>query len=65
VACARFGGGDGGAMATSTGRQHSRNASQRAVDVEQDLFVFQSQHALAVVQQELIALCIQVHPTAV
>jgi len=36
-----------------------------AVDVVQDLFVFQSEHALAVVQQELIALCIQVHPTAV
>ena len=54
-----------GLAITSTGRQHRRNASQRAVDVVQDLFVFQSQHALAVVQQELIALCIQVHPTAV
>ena len=54
-----------GLAITSTGRQHRRNASQRAVDVEQDLLVFQSHHALAVVQQELIALCIQVHPTAV
>ena len=56
------------------GRQHRRNASERTVDVVQDLFVFQSQHALAVVllsavgltlEQELIALYIQVHPTAV
>ena len=63
MACARFGVGDG-AMATSTGLQHRHNASQCAVDVVQDLFVFQSQHALAVVQQELIAFCIQVHPSA-
>ena len=51
-----------GAMATSTGRQHRRNASQRAVDVVQDLFVFQSQHALAVIQQKLISLCISDTP---
>jgi len=68
-----LGGGDG-AMAKSTVGSIAANASERTVDVVQDLFVFQSQHALAVVllsavgltlEQELIALYIQVHPTAV
>ena len=61
-------------MAKSTVGSIAANASERTVDVVQDLFVFQSQHALAVVllsavgltlEQELIALYIQVHPTAV